>query len=1036
MKIHSTQNGVYLIYFIVFIFLMILLPNINQAQSSLDQKTTIDSLKIVVETAPHDTIKINAWTKWTEQIRRTDLDTFLELSKKIEKTCYEYLDQNSSKLSLFEKLFYQRSIAYSFYCQGYYYDRQGDFDKAINYYKQSLEVEKELDRLVSIGRVFNSIGYAYEKMGDYASALNYYKRSLNTNETIENHKGISKALTNIGIVYENQGNYAKAIDFYVRSLELSEKTADKSGMIGALNNIGIIYDKQNEYDKAIDYYSKSLKIAKSENQHTAVANAYANIGVVYERQKQYEKALDYLTNSLEIRDSIGDQYGVSTSLNGIGVVYDNQKNYSKALEYYKKSLAIKEELGRTYGIVIGLANMGVIYTKLKDYTNAIDYLIRSRDVAMSIDNLYLTKEINGNLYEAYKRQGNANKALQTFETYIENRDSLEREENLREVIRQEYKYSYEKQAFADSLQNAEAQQLANAQLTAQKAQNLQQRQLAIFGGVVLFLLLLGSIFFFYQRRKSLQDKLRLEQKEAERLKELDMLKTQLYTNLTHEFRTPLTIILGMAEKILSSPKRFAEEGAHMITRNGKNLLRIVNQLLDLSKIENQALKLQLQQSDIVGYIHYITDAFHSFANNKNLSIRFFSNQESILMDYDQEQIKQILTNLISNAIKFTSSGGEIWVKLHKENNILKIEIKDNGIGIPVSSLPFIFDRFYQVDNSETRAYDGTGIGLAHTKELVRLMKGTIEVKSDVDEGTTFTIFLPIRQEAPLSPSTISDIEVTVPNSTENIESTTKNLMTLPTVLIIEDNADVVNYLKNCLDKDYHLEVAYNGDIGIEMAIEKIPDLIISDVMMPGKDGFEVCQTVKTDQRTSHIPVILLTAKVDIASKLVGLEQGADAYLPKPFDPKELSIRVHKLLENRNQLKQFFGQLYTPFSKEINQNLPKESSKDELIENQFIQKMNAILEQNIQNEDFALPEFCRQLGMSRSQLFRKTKALTNMAPSDYIRTYRLQKAKYLLEHSDLNVTEVAYDVGFKNPSYFSNSFQKMFGFAPSSLKTSE
>ncbi|MEM9823108.1 MAG: ATP-binding protein, partial [Bacteroidota bacterium] len=550
--------------------------------------------------------------------------------------------------------------------------------------------------------------------------------------------------------------------------------------------------------------------------------------------------------------------------------------------------------------------------------------------------------------------------------------------------------------------------------------------------------LIYLLFAFFKRRLQLQNELKRQEEEAERLKELDSFKSKLYTNLTHEFRTPLTVILGMAEKVRSEPRNFLEEGTHLIERNGKNLLRLINQLLDMSKLENQSFQLQLQQGDIIPYLQYITESFHSYANGKNLALRFFSAEESVLMDFDTEQIKQVMTNLISNAIKFTPSGGEVKVRIIKEGTDLQIDVKDNGIGIPQAALPHIFERFYQVDDSSVRAYEGTGIGLTHSNELVKLMEGQLTVQSissrdqpKQKSGSTFRIRIPIRNDAP----TMADIpvETILPVVPQTQPSMANPIQAQPSILIIEDNPDVVIYLKTCLEKFYQLEIAYNGTIGIEIAIETIPDLIISDVMMPGKDGFEVCNTLKTDERTSHIPVILLTAKADLSSKLAGLERGADAYLTKPFHPDELSIRLQKLLEGRRRMQDYFINHYLQSFPNTSAPTTDTHSKDTQIEDAFIQKVNAILEENIADEDFGLIQLRHKIRMTRSPFFRKMKALTNTTPSDYIRSYRLRKARYLLEHTDSNVAEVAYAVGFKSPSYFARVFHEAYGQTPSSIK---
>jgi DNA-binding response OmpR family regulator/nitrogen-specific signal transduction histidine kinase len=548
----------------------------------------------------------------------------------------------------------------------------------------------------------------------------------------------------------------------------------------------------------------------------------------------------------------------------------------------------------------------------------------------------------------------------------------------------------------------------------------------------------------------LRHQLKLEHEEANRLKDLDTFKSQLFTNLTHEFRTPLTVILGMAKQlgvgsekpaVGSIDKEKLVNGLKLIENNGKNLLHLINQLLDLSKLENKSFKLHLKQGDIVPYLRYVTEAFQSYANGKNLSLRFFTTIESLLMDFDPEQIKQVMTNLISNALKFTPSGGDIAVKLVKSQEKLGIVVTDTGIGISTKDLPHIFDRFYQADNSTNRA-GGTGIGLAHTQELVKIMGGSIAVESEIGRGTRINVELPITNKEAVSNDHADVLSSLTPGAIAGItmQPITDDALffadeeslnsSLPQLLIIEDNPDVVVYLKSCLESAYQIVVAYNGKIGIEKAFEYIPDFIISDVMMPEKDGYEVCDALKNDERTSHIPIILLTAKADAASRIAGLRRGADAYLAKPFDVEELLVQIKVLLDNRRRMASYFSKTL-----QIGQNIPSADSsitEDLQIEDAFVKKVKDLIEANYTDENFALPELCLLIGMSRSQLFRKMKAVTDTSPSDLIRSFRLNKAKALLESGDVTVAEVTYQVGFKDPSYFSKIFQEEFGILPSTI----
>ncbi len=569
---------------------------------------------------------------------------------------------------------------------------------------------------------------------------------------------------------------------------------------------------------------------------------------------------------------------------------------------------------------------------------------------------------------------------------------------------------------------------------------------------ILLALTLVFAFYFYKKREwQLQAQLALEHREAERLKELDVVKTKLYTNITHEFRTPLTVILGMVRQIKENPQDWFNEGLKMIERNGNNLLQLVNQMLNLSKLESGALPVNLIQGDILTYLKYVLESFHSMAESKNVQLHFQSDSDELIMDYDPEKIREIVSNLLSNAIKFTPEGGAVNVRLtaagqrSTENPMSLplaigrplstiITIKDTGIGIAPEKLPHIFDRFYQADDASTRKTEGTGIGLALTKELVKLLKGEISVESGIGMGTVFTIELPLTNNAPLSketgvverPESILSLAALQPIEEGRFADSKTQPPDLPILLIVEDNADVAHYLKSILAKDYRMEMAINGQQGLGKALELVPDIIISDVMMPIMDGFELCEKLKKDTRTSHIPIILLTAKADISSKIEGLEHGADAYLAKPFHKEELLVRLQKLMELRKCLQERYAVFPLAVSYPPSADFP--------IEDAFLQKVHKILEIHLGNEYFSILDLCKELGMSRTQLYRKFKALTNQPIGHFFRSMRLQKAKELLLTTDLHISEIAYEVGFKSPAYFTRIFKEEFGVNPSKVRS--
>lgn len=548
-------------------------------------------------------------------------------------------------------------------------------------------------------------------------------------------------------------------------------------------------------------------------------------------------------------------------------------------------------------------------------------------------------------------------------------------------------------------------------------------------------LLATAILFFYKYQLNR----RLEHAEALRLRELDAFKTRLYTNITHEFRTPLTVISGMADQVRENPREWFSEGLTMIKRNSSRLLELVNQMLDLSKLESGKMPLHLRQADVVNYLKYLIESFHSFAESRGVQLHFLSDLDALTMDFDAEKMQQVTTNLLSNAVKFTPAGGHAYVSVSKEHDFdktpfLLLKIRDTGTGIAEDKLPHIFDRFYQADNSDTRHAEGSGIGLALVKELVKLMDGHIEAKSEPGQGTEFFIRLPIRngaeKELPGKQQSTAEIIAPEPAVVAAVPFPEMEIQPVsegkPLVLLAEDNADVVAYLASCLAGDYRLSVAKNGQECVDIALEIIPDLIVSDVMMPHRDGFEVCKILKNDERTSHVPIVMLTARADIESRLAGLERGADAYLAKPFHKQELLVEIKKLLELRQKLQAHY-RLVAGLTDTTEKEKAQPAAPEE--EDYFVKKARRVVEAHLDDCDFTVEQFCLEMKISNAHLHRKLSALTGFSATRFIRYIRLNKAKELLQNPALSITAVAFDTGFNDPSYFGRVFKQEFGVTP-------
>ncbi len=575
-----------------------------------------------------------------------------------------------------------------------------------------------------------------------------------------------------------------------------------------------------------------------------------------------------------------------------------------------------------------------------------------------------------------------------------------------------------------------------------------------FLSLFLFAVIGLTVFFIKRRELALKkDKERLEaevqkrtltiRKQAEELKELDKAKTRFFSNITHEFRTPLTLIIGPLEQLLErNESRPIRQQLFGVFKNAKQLLTLINQMLDLSKLEGGRMQVEVARGDIVDYTSELLQRFQPLAKKKAQRLFFNCELDSWKTHFDKNKWNKIIYNLVSNAIKFTPDNGFIDVQLSKmkkeENEFIRLIVKDTGIGMEKEALRRIFDRFYQVDASSTRVQGGTGIGLSLVKELVELQGGTISATSEMGIGTTFKIELrAVDAGLPIQDINVSEEEMLLPVFDEPVNVMNQTNATIPqvplleegneklTLLLVEDNDEMRAYIRACIDESkYQILEARDGQEGINEALTHVPDLIISDVMMPKKNGFEVVRTVRTNFITSHIPIILLTAKASLESRLTGFKRGADAYLTKPFSPQELTLRIQKLIEIRRMLQaRYVG----------SQGKPPTDNDQFKSEDEFMLKLRKFITKNLDNHNLNVELIGKHFGVSRMALYRKLKALTNQGISDIIRSVRLEVATNLMQEGRLNLSEIAFETGFSSLSHFSRTFKKVYGRSPSDMR---
>ncbi|OJV15046.1 MAG: hypothetical protein BGO21_19580 [Dyadobacter sp. 50-39] len=549
-----------------------------------------------------------------------------------------------------------------------------------------------------------------------------------------------------------------------------------------------------------------------------------------------------------------------------------------------------------------------------------------------------------------------------------------------------------------------------------------------------FLLVAGALMiarWVLIERERMNFKLEQERHYAQQMHELDLMKIKFFTNVSHEFRTPLTLMLTPLENLLRgiASDHTVHRQLSLVHRNAQRLLNLVTQMLDFKKLEVEETRFMPERGDIVQFVRQIAQTFSDLSEHKHIRYRFESAVESRYADFDQDKLSKVMYNLLSNAFKFTPENGQVTVRLrivgHEGSEALEIRVEDSGIGIPAEAHQKVFDRFYQHPMPGHIMNQGSGIGLSIAGEFVRMHEGTIDLASEAGKGSTFTVTIPLRerlartvpaQVTGIAPADAATIDIDLAEEKAGKEK--------PLVLLVEDNDEFREYLKEVLQKEYRILEAANGKTGLDTTLEHIPDLIVSDVMMPEMDGIELCRSIKSDRRISHIPVVLLTARAEDEQQLQGYQTGADAYVTKPFRLDILRVRIANLIAQREQLQKQFQQHI-----EIRPSEVAVRSMDE----QFVNNAVKVVEENLANADYTVEQLSDAMSMSRVYLYKKILSLTGKTPVEFIRIIRMRRAASLLEKSQLTVSEIAYQVGFNNPKYFARHFKEEYQMLPTEYR---
>lgn len=978
----------------IVILLLVFTCTVLAGQSSDE---TVERITNILQKNAHDTTRI----KLLHSLADTYSDSQYQQTLTIE----------NKALSIAEQGKHTRHMVACYLRIGSLHRKHSDYRAAIRYLNSALTDAATIqnDNLLTDARL--ELGIAYLRIGKLDSSEISLKKGISLTDKSGNIRQEAALNNMMGNVLRERNRFDSATVYYLKATHLFERLEDDAGLTQSLSNMGNIQYLMGNYKKAEAYGLESLRFAEKIHSQSSIAYSNRLLGRIYRKLQRFDDAIRVYTIAITIYHALSASRDMSETYTAVGNIYYEQSDFVSALKAYHKALHINKANGDSVNLAYTYASLGSVMFSRKQYDQAIRYFDSTKLVSKQIQLAILEMDSNLGLSEVYHVTGKYKPAYEYYTRYIALRDSITSIEEKEKAAELEARYQNEKKENEIRALSAE-NELKALQLQQQGTQRNYLIALSI-----LSLLVMGVLYRNY----------RIKQRTSSKLLELDEIKSRFFANISHEFRTPLNLILGPIYRKLETASAEDKRELEMMQRNAERLHLLINQLLDLSKLESGTMKLRITQNNIVRDLNLILESFHPMAARKQIDYKINLPSAPIEAYYDPDKLEKIAYNLLSNAFKFTPAGGTITVTVALHDSLV-LNVKDSGPGIPEDSLSKIFDRFYQVDDSSTRLAGGTGVGLALARELALAHHGTLVVENNTDQGCQFTFSISLKKETYLKDMAGGDEEPETflyrMDHGDIALNTPVNQAPLPLVLIAEDHRDMLTFISETLKEHFQIIQATDGLSAFEQATLSVPDLIITDWMMPRLDGHALCEQLKTHEATSHIPVIMLTARADQASKLAGLKTGADDYLTKPFDASELTIRVQNLIAQRKKLQKLFEKQITLQPKAIV--LPAADAD-------FIAKVMGIVEVNYGDSLFGVDEFTREAGLSRTQLHRKLKALTDKSPGEFIRQYRLERAKQLLRTPGIQVSEVAFQTGFNNPSHFAKAFKDFTGIAPSEFR---
>lgn len=865
------------------------------------------------------------------------------------------------------------------------------------------QMEKEGNRLGSI-IALRSLGERMRNESRFEEALSVHSEGLRQAEAIGDTLEWVRALNNIGTDYRRMGMLDVAQVYHYNAWKLSEESTDTShnarkNRVVSLNGLGNIYMTLGNYERADSMLRMALAGERQLGSMLGQAINYANLGSIFEHHGEMDSARLYYDKSMTLNIEVGSTLGISLCHTYFGSLYEKEGKYNEATEEYQAAYRLMQASKDEWHALNTLIALAGIYNETGDNVKAMDYLSTARQVAQKIKSPEHLVEIYTLYYRYYKRLGDYRTALLSFEQAIAMQDSVLDMEKMNRI----------QNASLNIERNRQKQKMTEARLKLEQERTARHTAYAIIVSVVIILIGALVTFLYIQRilrRKNIA------------LKQLSALRENFFTNITHELRTPLTVILGLSQDLQKSDTAEVKNKAFAIHRHSEGLLTLINQLLDISKIKSAVGKADWRSGNIMAYLAMVVESYRDYARKRNIDLSFFQKEE-VVMDFVPDYVGKVMNNLLFNAFKFTPEYGKVNVMSWREGENLFIDVADTGEGIDKKTLDHVFEPFYQGENGTQHV--GTGVGLALVMQIIKAVDGRITVESAKGKGTVFHISVPIQhtgkqqitdgnlETTPLLPK---EEAVLVDNEGEDMQCR---------LLVIEDNHDIAAYIGSQFADRYAVCYAENGKVGLEKALDLVPDLIITDLMMPGLDGLEVCRQIRDNEITDHIPIIVVTAKVTEEERIKGLEAGADAYLAKPFNADELRMRVEKMLDRHRRLRDKFGNIGDVANKE---------HRWTDIERRFLAKTVDSIYHLLDKRQLDVNTLAETLCMSPRQLHRKLVAITGDSPATYVLKIKMQRARILLETKPgLTIEDIAERCGFEHTPNFYNAFKKMYGITP-------